>query len=105
MPAHKNDAPPAPVAPLTTIRDLAVDTANREIGEATNKRVSTKARLETAVTENGTTKTTTVDAGVTLGVKTAETKAAPECCCDGDAACCCNKDAAATEPAAAPAKS
>lgn len=69
--------------PLTTVLNLATETAKGELGtEAANKRVCTTAKVTTAVTENGKTKTTSVDAGVTLGVSTSEEDVpADEGCC------------------------
>ncbi|HEY9777464.1 MAG TPA: hypothetical protein V6C81_27120 [Planktothrix sp.] len=59
--------------PLTTVLNLATETAKTELGtSASNKRVATTATLSTAVTENGKTNKTAVDASVTLGVATSE---------------------------------
>ncbi len=71
--------------PLTTVLNLATDTAKAELGtDASNKRVCTTAKVVTAVTENNKTKTTSVDAGVTLGVSSSEVDVPASDCDD----CC-----------------
>ncbi|MGH9553308.1 MAG: hypothetical protein ACRD3W_28260 [Terriglobales bacterium] len=78
--------------PLTTALGLASDSAKKALGtEGGNKRVTSTAKLSTAVTENGKTKTTSVDAGVTLGTNESEVDAPADCCCaaSGGAGCCC----------------
>lgn len=73
--------------PVTTGLDIANKTAKAQFGantavEGGNKRVCTSVTIATAVTENGKTKTSTVDTGVTIGVKsTEEDVQAEEGCC------------------------
>jgi hypothetical protein len=86
--------------PLTTVLELATKTAKAELGkDASDKRVCTTATLKTAVTEKGKTKTTAVDAGVTLGVTMTSSDDAHDHCahtehkgCDCGDDCKCGKD-------------
>lgn len=83
--------------PVTTVLDLATDTAKANLGtDGANRRSAAKATLETAVTENDTTNAQKVDATVSLGVASSSGPAAGECCCLSPKGCCC---AAAAKPA------
>jgi hypothetical protein len=73
--------------PVNTGLEIANKTAKAEFGANTaaaggNKRVSTSVTISTAVTENSKTKTSTVETGVTIGVKTTEedVEEHDECC-------------------------
>jgi len=82
---HPTTAQAEGSCPVTTVLELANKTAKAELGTAaTGKRVCATASLTVAVTEGGKTKTTSVDAGVTLGVKVSETDAPASDCED----CC-----------------
>jgi hypothetical protein len=81
---HPTTATTAKACPMTSVLDLATNTAKAELGiAATAKSVTTSATLSTSITENGKKKTVAVDASVTLGTKITEEDAVEGCGCTG----------------------